>query len=297
MSKSGRGCLCSVPAGSFASYADDISQLMHQLNVQSATHIGTSGGGPYACACAAMNTKTTAGLGLIASMTHCSGPGSRQLLQGMHWFDRVGYNMIANAPQLVAFGLVLGAPFMAAAAALARLLQGGESWSSSSSGSGSEKGMPGAMNPAPAGAMQEQQQQQGFLSMLTGFAGRITLQLAGAFMHPADRQMLQQQPAAFTRLLPSMLADSVAQSSRGLFHDMRLTTQPWRIDLRRIEAPALVLQGEADVNVTVAQAKWLAAQIRGAKLRLFPHKTHFSLVGKHAHDILGMVKSELMERS
>jgi pimeloyl-ACP methyl ester carboxylesterase len=191
----------------------------------------------------------------------------------MHWLDRIGYNMIAYAPQLVAVGLALAAPFMAAAGAFARVLSnmhGGRNWSSSSSsGSGSllsTSGAPGARSLAPEGAVQEeqQQQQQKFLGMLVGVASCTTLQLLGASMHPPDRKMLQQKPAAFTRLLPSMLADSVAQGSRGLFHDMWLTTQPWRIDLKQIAAPTLVFQGEADVNVTVEQAKWLAAQIRGA---------------------------------
>ncbi|WIA32376.1 hypothetical protein OEZ86_003208, partial [Tetradesmus obliquus] len=171
------------PKGTFASYADDVSELLHQLNLQQAVHVGTSGGGPYACACAANNPTTTAGLGLVASMTHCSGSGSKQLLHGMHWFDRFGYNMIANAPQL---------------------------------------------------------------------------------------------------------------GSRGLFHEMRLTTQPWAIDLSQITAPALVIQGYADVNVTVPQAKWLAGQLKNVKLQLFPGETHFSLVARHAHGILGMIKAECM---
>lgn len=280
------------PKGTFASYADDVSELLHQLNLQQAVHVGTSGGGPYACACAANNPTTTAGLGLVASMTHCSGSGSKQLLHGMHWFDRFGYNMIANAPQLVAAGLAVAAPLMAAAPAVARLLQGSSSNSSSSSA---------AAAAAPAGHQQEakyskhpQAQQQGLMGMFTGAASRAAQQLLGAFMHPADRQLLQQQPAAFSQLLPSMLADSVAQGSRGLFHEMRLTTQPWAIDLSQITAPALVIQGYADVNVTVPQAKWLAGQLKNVKLQLFPGETHFSLVARHAHGILGMIKAECM---
>ncbi|KAF6260563.1 hypothetical protein COO60DRAFT_1459617 [Scenedesmus sp. NREL 46B-D3] len=85
-------------------------------------------------------------------------------------------------------------------------------------------------------------------------------------MHPADRQLLMMQPAAFTELLSRMLADSVAQGSGGLFHDMRLTTQPWGISLQQIAAPALVFQGEEDVNMTVAQATWLAEGIQAHEL-------------------------------
>jgi pimeloyl-ACP methyl ester carboxylesterase len=198
-------------AGSFTSYADDICQLLQQLNLQQAVHVGTSGGGQYACACAAFNPKTTAGLGLVAPMTHCSGPGSRQLLQGMHWFDCIGYNMIAYAPQLVAGGLVVTAPFMAAAPTVARLLLGSEVKVQSSSSSSSSSAA-----DAPAGALQgtgsakpPQKQQQGLIGAVMNTASRAMLQLFGAFMHPADKQLLLQQPAAFTQLLPSMLADSV----------------------------------------------------------------------------------------
>ncbi|WIA12248.1 hypothetical protein OEZ85_012313 [Tetradesmus obliquus] len=97
-----------------------------------------------------------------------------------------------------------------------------------------------------------------------------------------------------SQLLHQLNLQQAVHGSRGLFHEMRLTTQPWAIDLSQITAPALVFQGDADVNVTVPQAKWLAGQLKNVKLQLFPGETHFSLVARHAHGILGMIKAECM---
>lgn len=61
----------------------DIVSLLDELHVDKAVQMGTSGGGPYACACACLAPQRTQALALVASMTHVTGPGSSELVKGM----------------------------------------------------------------------------------------------------------------------------------------------------------------------------------------------------------------------
>lgn len=285
---------------------------MHHLSLKTAIHMGTSGGGPYACACAALTPKTTAGLCLVASMTHCSGPSSAELLQGMDWSNRLGYNLIAYAPQLTALSLAAAAPLFSTAPLVVKALRGLSGWEGtatasaahasrdSSSGSGTAMGSSAADVDADGRTAQtpllqrQQQQQQGLFAQGFAAAERAGLHAFSAFLPAADRQVLLQKPSMVFTILPQALADSVAQGSRGLFQDMRLTTLPWGYNLKQIKARTLVFQGDADVNVTVAQAKHLLGQIPDAELHVVPGASHFSLVVCHGHQMLSRVKAEFM---
>ncbi len=106
--------------GTFSSAVHDAEQLLDSLHTDTAIAVGTSGGGPYAAACAALSPRFSA-LALVASMTHASGPGSDALCRGMHWSNRLGYSLIARAPLAVKAGLLASRPFMLATQMLAQL--------------------------------------------------------------------------------------------------------------------------------------------------------------------------------
>lgn len=66
----------SPPAGglTFASVASDVRELMDAMAIDRAVMMGASGGGPHAAACAALLPPSrTAGLVLLAGMTHTTG--------------------------------------------------------------------------------------------------------------------------------------------------------------------------------------------------------------------------------
>jgi pimeloyl-ACP methyl ester carboxylesterase len=245
---------------------DDIRQLLAHLGLRRVVHVGTSGGGPYACACAALAPATTAGLHLVASMTHCSGPGSGHLMHGMSAVDRLGFACIAHAPCAAALALALAAPAMAWLPTLARLLAA----------------------PAHVG---------GVVGCAAGAGGRAALWLLLSTLPASDRRALLSQPGEVLQVLPQMLADSMRHGSRGLMQDMRRTTLPWgEFDLHSIRAPTVVHQGDADVNVPLNMGRHLAAHIPDAQLRVVPGAAHFSLVLEHAPTIVADIAARCSAR-
>lgn len=270
-----------IAAGTFASYADDVAELISHLDLPKVIHIGTSGGGPYACACASLQPQTTAALGLVASMTHCVGPESQYLVQGMDWLDRFGTSCVAYAPVPTALTLAVLAPFVyAASTLLVHLVSACSSATSSSSPSSSSRGSSQASSAFPG---------VGLLKWAATAVGEAALFVFGATLPKPDRVAMLRHPRVFASLIPTLLSDAFRQGGRGFFDDMRLTSLLWDFSLSRIAAPTIVFQGEADVNVTVNMAKWLGRHIPGAEVKLYSNEAHFSLIIKHTAEMLKMV--------
>lgn len=208
-------------------------------------------------------------------MTHCAGPGSSHLVQGMDWSNRIGFSCIAYAPWLTSCALALAAPVVRVASAAASAMLTASTAGTTASGSTCSRS-----GCSQTGAL---------LSGVASGVGKAALWLAGASLPRPDRAALMQQPRVFLEILPAALFDSFCQGSRGVFADMRLTTLPWDFDLSSIRAPTLVFQGDADVNVTVNMAKWLQQQIPAADLHVLPGEAHFSLEAKHSAGMLSQL--------
>jgi pimeloyl-ACP methyl ester carboxylesterase len=134
--------------------------------------------------------------------------------------------------------------------------------------------------------MEQPQSQTAAHSAPPSLLGKAVLYAVAATLPSLDRAALLQQLGVFLQVLPSVLADAFRQGHQGLFADMRLTTLPWDIDLGSIRAPAVVCQGDADVNVTMSMAQWLGEQIPTSEVRVFPGDGHLSLVANHADEVL-----------
>lgn len=272
-----------MPAGSFESYANDVTQLIDHLGLQKVIHIGTSGGGPYACACAVYQPQSTAALGLVASMTHCTGPGSQQLLEGMDWFDRFGNTCVVHAPRLTRLSLALAAPFLHfAAEALVRLVSAvtRANPAAADSGRGSQAGSVISRSGSTLSNL---------VYAAAAGIGNVVLYALGLTLPGPDRKALLQHPRVFLQAIPQILADTFRQGGAGFFADMSITSHPWAFSLSKISAPTVVFQGSEDVNVTVNMARWLGQHIPGAEVRIIPAEAHFSLVVNHAADVLTAV--------
>ncbi|EFJ49421.1 hypothetical protein VOLCADRAFT_104310 [Volvox carteri f. nagariensis] len=101
---------------SFQSIVDDVRQLLDGLGLDKVAFMGTSGGGPYACACACLLPERTSAVVLMASMAPTRGtPG---LLQGMGLGNRLGFLAINHAPALVAATLGAGTVLLRLSAAM-----------------------------------------------------------------------------------------------------------------------------------------------------------------------------------
>ncbi|PNW72308.1 hypothetical protein CHLRE_16g673553v5 [Chlamydomonas reinhardtii] len=113
----GRSSLPPAPGQyDFPTVVEAVRQLLDSAGLRRVVFMGTSGGGPYAAACAALLPERTTAVCLVASMTHTrNAPG---LLQGMALSNRLGYLAINHAPRLCGGVMAAGTLLLRAAGAL-----------------------------------------------------------------------------------------------------------------------------------------------------------------------------------
>ena len=69
-----------------------------------------------------------------------------------------------------------------------------------------------------------------------------------------------------------------SQGTAGLVDDDVALARPWGVDLGRVTAPVLLVQGDADRVIPPAHARLLAAAIPHARLRIRPGDGHVSVL-------------------
>jgi pimeloyl-ACP methyl ester carboxylesterase len=99
---------------------------------------------------------------------------------------------------------------------------------------------------------------------------------------------------SLTGAFSAWMADNFHEALRlgywGWFDDDMAFTRPWGFRLDEIRVPVFVWQGGHDRMVPFAHGKWLAAQIPGARARLFPEHGHLTL----AVDSIPRIVDELL---
>lgn len=83
----------------------------------------------------------------------------------------------------------------------------------------------------------------------------------------------------------SVVGPARAAGPDGLSDDDLSYVRPWGCDPARIEAPTLLLHGDADGILPPAHSAWLASRIPGAELRLYEGDGHISVLN-HAEAAL-----------
>jgi pimeloyl-ACP methyl ester carboxylesterase len=73
---------------------------------------------------------------------------------------------------------------------------------------------------------------------------------------------------------------------RCIVDDYNAYLSPWGFEVEDIGVPVVIFQGDLDENVPIGHARWLAAHIAGADLRVYPGEGHVSLVFFHRDDIV-----------
>ena len=89
-----------------------------------------------------------------------------------------------------------------------------------------------------------------------------------------------------------LIDESMRMGRRGLAYDASLIARPWGFPLNEIASPVHLWHGDADINVPVAMARFVAGQIPGCRSRYFPGEGHFSLIINHQDEILQMLAGE-----
>jgi pimeloyl-ACP methyl ester carboxylesterase len=92
-------------------------------------------------------------------------------------------------------------------------------------------------------------------------------------MPEADRRVIAD--VGIRALLAQNFAEALRDSADGWIDDARAFCSPWGFGLEDIKVPVLLWGGENDVFSPAAHARWLAARIPQADLRVQPDTAHF----------------------
>ena len=97
----------------------------------------------------------------------------------------------------------------------------------------------------------------------------------GSAFTPADHSALAREWSWFGSVVGPALRDGPG----GLIDDDLAYVAPWGFDSGEIRMPVLLIHGGRDRIAPVAHAKWLAAAIPLAELRVLPDEGHVSVLG------------------
>jgi hypothetical protein len=133
-------------------------------------------------------------------------------------------------------------------------------------------------------------------SGLDYFAGMTPTSAAELRASVAGREALEREltgsefdPEIFTEKDHAALAGSwswligiagkgIANGIGGMVDDDLAYVAPWGFEVTAVAAPTLVAHGEADRTVPVAHARWTAARMAGARLRVHAGEGHVSVL-------------------
>ncbi len=79
--------------------------------------------------------------------------------------------------------------------------------------------------------------------------------------------------------------EAFKQGIKAAALDLKLYSNSWGFDLKKIKAPVYLWYGDADRSVSLAMGKYYASQIQNSKLVIFPGEGHYCLI-THADEIL-----------
>jgi pimeloyl-ACP methyl ester carboxylesterase len=111
---------------------------------------------------------------------------------------------------------------------------------------------------------------------------------SGRSMPPADRAIADRPEAAAP--FAAFIADAMRTGTAGVADDLRLIAAPWGFEPDPTEVPVTIWHGEADTNVPVAAARWLAERMPNSTLHVVPTGGHVSVLASQARDILQQLK-------
>jgi pimeloyl-ACP methyl ester carboxylesterase len=83
-----------------------------------------------------------------------------------------------------------------------------------------------------------------------------------------------------------MVREAMRQGTRGAHQDSLLTVTEPGFRLQDIRLPILLWHGEADQNIPVVMARYMADAIPNCDARFYTDEGHLSLFKKYAQEIL-----------
>jgi pimeloyl-ACP methyl ester carboxylesterase len=223
------------PGRTVAAAADDVAAIADQLGVDRFAVWGTSGGGPFALACAALLLDRVAAAAAVA-------PLAPYQPRALDWFA----GMADDVAQMY------------------RL--------------------------AVAGRDALQRTMPQLADVLTSADLASFVEFSSPTLPAPDQVILNTDAAAS---LFDNLREGLAPGAEGGIEDEWALIAPWEVDLAGVRAPVSLWSGEQDTDTPAGHARWLAAAIPGAELRLFPEAGPLSLVYGREQEVLDWLAQQL----
>lgn len=131
-----------------------------------------------------------------------------------------------------------------------------------------------------------------FLGAMLGVIPRIapgmfTRNTASMLPKP-DRTLVSTNPV-FQKGFIRMLREAMQQGVSGAYHESLLTISDWGFRLQDIQMPVLLWHGEADQNISVEMARYVASAVPKCEAKFYPNEGHLSLFKKNAEEIVRTV--------
>ncbi|HAX71534.1 MAG TPA: alpha/beta hydrolase [Anaerolineales bacterium] len=128
-----------------------------------------------------------------------------------------------------------------------------------------------------------------FLGMMLGVMPRLAPKqfVTGAsFVLPASDHEIVDSDPMFQQGFIRMVREATRKGTRGAFHESLLSVTDYGFHLQEIQAPLLLWHGEADQNIPVEMARYVASTLLKCEAKFFPNEGHLSLFKKHSAEII-----------
>lgn len=128
-----------------------------------------------------------------------------------------------------------------------------------------------------------------FIGMMLGVMPRVApkqfVAQASALLPEADSALLVGNPA-LQKGFVNTVREATKQGTRGVFHESLLTITDYGLRLQDIQMPIMLWHGEADQNVPLEMARYVASAVPKCEAKFYPNEGHLSLFKKHAEEIV-----------
>ena len=114
-----------------------------------------------------------------------------------------------------------------------------------------------------------------------------TMRRLFAGLPDADRRVLA-APGRL-RLFAASASEALRQGARPFAEEAALYARPWGFRLEDVTLDVRLYQGELDVNVPPAMARYQEARLPRCTAKYYPRDGHYSLVYEHLEEILGQL--------
>lgn len=125
----------------------------------------------------------------------------------------------------------------------------------------------------------------GMLGVMARIAPNRFIAQANSLLPAPDREVVHSDPE-FQKGFIRMLRAATQQGARGAFHESLLSVTEWGFSLQDIQMPLLLWHGQADQNIPVEMARYMATAVPKCEAKYDPNEGHLSLLKKNAEEII-----------